>query len=114
MVDHSVTVMTRSATTDVPAATTTTTTINPPAVRSSTSTTMVTTSGNTASAPSRQNDEVTRGIYNLKMVLLVLLLPLILLAVFLKHLLDYLFGLGLSEKDVMGKVAVVSHGDEVK
>ncbi|XP_061394411.1 estradiol 17-beta-dehydrogenase 11 [Musca vetustissima] len=105
MVDQTITVMTRSAT-DVP--TTATTAISTPAVRSTTTT--VTTSPSTASASPRQNDEVTRGIYNLKMVFFVLLLPLVLFAVFLKHLLDYLFGLGLKEKDVMGKVALVTGG----
>ncbi|XP_073818322.1 estradiol 17-beta-dehydrogenase 11 [Musca autumnalis] len=102
MVDQSVTVMTRSST-DVPTAAT-------PPVRSSTTTTTTVTSPSTASASPRQNDEVTRGIYNLKMVFFVLMLPLILFAVFLKHLLDYLFSLGLKEKDVMGKVALVTGG----
>lgn len=63
----------------------------------------------TTAASARQNDEVTRGIFNLKMILFLLLLPLVLFAVFLKHLLDYLFGLGLAEKDVAGKVALVSY-----
>ena len=60
------------------------------------------------STPSSQNDETQRLFFNLKMVGLLLLLPLILFAVFLKHLLDYLFGLAEKEKDVIGKVALVS------
>lgn len=58
--------------------------------------------------PARQNDEVTRGIFNLKMLVFLLLLPVVLLMVVLKHLLDYLFSLRLKEKDVNGKVALVS------
>ncbi|XP_065372264.1 epidermal retinol dehydrogenase 2 [Calliphora vicina] len=69
-----------------------------------------TTSTATTAAGGRQNDEVTRGIYNLKMILFLLILPLVLFAVFLKHLLDYLFGLGIKEKDVAGKVALVTGG----
>lgn len=59
----------------------------------------------------QRNDETTRAIYNLKVIVFLLLLPFVLFAVFLKHLLDYLFALGLKEKDVSGKVALVSNGD---
>lgn len=59
----------------------------------------------------QRNDETTRAIYNLKVIVCLLLLPFVLFAVFLKHLLDYLFALGLKEKDVSGKVALVSNGD---
>lgn len=62
----------------------------------------------TAARNAQGNDETARGIYNLKVIVFFLLLPLILFAVFLKHLLDYLFGLGEKPKDVRGKVAVVS------
>lgn len=61
----------------------------------------------------QRNDETTRAIYNLKVIVFLLLLPFVLFAVFLKHLLDYLFALGLKEKDVSGKVALVSKGDWV-
>jgi len=61
-----------------------------------------------AAAQAHRNDETTRAIFNLKVIVFLLLLPLVLLAVFLKHLLDYLFALGLKEKDVSGKVALVS------
>lgn len=104
MVDQTPTVMPRS-TTDIPAVT-----VTQPAARNTTTVTTnttTTTNANTSASP-RQNDEVTRGIYNLKMVLFLLLLPLVLFAILLKHLLDYLFGLGLKEKDVTGKVALVS------
>ncbi|XP_034116458.1 short-chain dehydrogenase/reductase family 16C member 6 [Drosophila nasuta] len=57
-----------------------------------------------------RNDETTRAIFNLKVILFLLLLPLVLFGVFLKHLLDYLFSLGLKEKDVRGKVALVTGG----
>lgn len=60
-------------------------------------------------AQAQRNDETTRAIFNLKIIVFVLLLPLILFAVLLKHLLDYLFALGLKEKDVSGKVALVSN-----
>ncbi|XP_037819313.1 estradiol 17-beta-dehydrogenase 11 [Lucilia sericata] len=79
-------------------------------IRINTTSPTTTTSAATTAAGARQNDEVTRGIYNLKMILFLLLLPLVLFAVFLKHLLDYLFGLGLKEKDVAGKVALVTGG----
>lgn len=62
----------------------------------------------TAARNAQRNDETARGIYNLKVIVFFLLLPLILFAVFLKHFLDYLFGLGEKAKDVRGKVAVVS------
>uniref|UniRef100_A0A0K8VGK5 Retinol dehydrogenase 10-A n=1 Tax=Bactrocera latifrons TaxID=174628 RepID=A0A0K8VGK5_BACLA len=62
----------------------------------------------TAARNAQRNDETARGIYNLKVIVFFLLLPLILFAVFLKHLLDYLFGLGEKPKDVRGKVAVVT------
>lgn len=104
MVDQTPTVMPRS-TTDIPAVT-----VTQPAARNTTTVTTnttTTTNANTSASP-RQNDEVTRGIYNLKMVLFLLLLPLVLFSILLKHLLDYLFGLGLKEKDVTGKVALVS------
>lgn len=57
-----------------------------------------------------RNDETTRGIYNLKIIVFLLFLPFVLFAVLLKHLLDYLFALGLKEKDVSGKVALVRLG----
>ncbi|EDW43278.1 short-chain dehydrogenase/reductase family 16C member 6 isoform X1 [Drosophila sechellia] len=63
-----------------------------------------------AAAQAHRNDETTRAIFNLKVIVFLLLLPLVLLAVFLKHLLDYLFALGLKEKDVSGKVALVTGG----
>ncbi|KAH8243279.1 hypothetical protein KR032_006205 [Drosophila birchii] len=63
-----------------------------------------------AAARAQRNDETTRAIFNLKVIVFLLLLPLILFAVFLKHLLDYLFALGLKEKDVSGKVALVTGG----
>ncbi|XP_017003104.1 short-chain dehydrogenase/reductase family 16C member 6 [Drosophila takahashii] len=63
-----------------------------------------------AAAQAHRNDETTRAIFNLKVIVFLLLLPLVLLAVFLKHLLDYLFSLGLKEKDVSGKVALVTGG----
>ncbi|EDV54064.1 short-chain dehydrogenase/reductase family 16C member 6 [Drosophila erecta] len=63
-----------------------------------------------AAAQAHRNDETTRAIFNLKVIIFLLLLPLVLLAVFLKHLLDYLFALGLKEKDVSGKVALVTGG----
>lgn len=56
----------------------------------------------------QRNDETTRAIYNLKVIVFLVFLPFVLFAVFLKHLLDYLFALGLKEKDVSGKVALVS------
>lgn len=58
----------------------------------------------------QRNDETARAIYNLKVIVFLLFLPFVLFAVFLKHLLDYLFALGLKEKDVSGKVALVSRG----
>lgn len=61
-------------------------------------------------AQAQRNDETTRLIYNLKIIAFLCLLPFVLFAVFLKHLLDYLFALGLKEKDVSGKVALVSTG----
>ncbi|XP_017131368.1 short-chain dehydrogenase/reductase family 16C member 6 isoform X1 [Drosophila elegans] len=61
-------------------------------------------------AQAHRNDETTRAIFNLKVIVFLLFLPLVLLAVFLKHLLDYLFALGLKEKDVSGKVALVTGG----
>ncbi|KAH8356439.1 hypothetical protein KR200_002983 [Drosophila serrata] len=63
-----------------------------------------------AAARAQRNDETTRAIFNLKVIFFLILLPLILFAVFLKHLLDYLFALGLKEKDVSGKVALVTGG----
>ncbi|EDW16849.1 short-chain dehydrogenase/reductase family 16C member 6 [Drosophila mojavensis] len=61
-------------------------------------------------AQAQRNDETTRLIYNLKIIAFLCLLPFVLFAVFLKHLLDYLFALGLKEKDVSGKVALVTGG----
>lgn len=61
-------------------------------------------------AQAQRNDERTRLGYNLQIIVFLCLLPFVLLAVFLKHLLDYLFALGLKEKDVSGKVALVSTG----
>jgi len=58
--------------------------------------------------PASQNDATTRGIFNLKIFIFLLLLPFVLFATFLKHLLDYLFSLGAKEKDVSGKVALVT------
>ncbi|XP_055905971.1 epidermal retinol dehydrogenase 2 [Eupeodes corollae] len=49
-----------------------------------------------------------RLIFNLKIIVCLLLLPLILFAVALKHLLDYLFGS--KEKDVKGKVVLITGG----
>jgi len=87
--------------------TATTTTITR-TVSSAPSTTSVAPSATpTAALVQRNNDETTRAIFNLKVILFLLLLPLVLFAVFLKHLLDYLFSLGLKEKDVSGKVALV-------
>uniref|UniRef100_A0A1A9W1P2 Uncharacterized protein n=1 Tax=Glossina brevipalpis TaxID=37001 RepID=A0A1A9W1P2_9MUSC len=68
---------------------------------------VATSSTATLASSSRQNDEVTRGIFNFKIFIFLLLLPLILFGIFLKHLLDYLFALNLKEKDVTGKVALV-------
>ncbi|CAD6994372.1 unnamed protein product [Ceratitis capitata] len=68
----------------------------------------IATATTTTATNARRNDETARGIYNFKVIVFCLLLPLILFAVFLKHLLDYLFSLGEKEKDVRGKVAVVS------
>ncbi|XP_023176851.2 short-chain dehydrogenase/reductase family 16C member 6 [Drosophila hydei] len=61
-------------------------------------------------AQAQRNDERTRLGYNLQIIVFLCLLPFVLLAVFLKHLLDYLFALGLKEKDVSGKVALVTGG----
>ncbi|TDG51321.1 hypothetical protein AWZ03_002116 [Drosophila navojoa] len=61
-------------------------------------------------AQAQRNDETTRLIYNLKIIAFLCLLPFVLFAVFLKHLLDYLFALGQKEKDVSGKVALVTGG----
>ena len=97
------TVVTRTTESPTPAAATTI----PMHVNSSTTTT-TTISNAAANSSARQNDEVIRGIYNLKIILFLLILPIVLFAVFLKHLLDYLFSLGLNEKDVAGKVALVS------
>lgn len=85
-----------------------TTTPIPPENTATAHSSSVAISSATPSPSPRQNDEVTRGIFNLKMVVFLILLPLILFAAFLKHLLDYLFSLGLKEKDVSGKVALVS------
>lgn len=71
---------------------------------------VATSSTATLASSSRQNDEVTRGIFNFKIFIFLLLLPLILFGIFLKHLLDYLFALNLKEKDVTGKVALVTGG----
>ncbi|XP_004536643.1 estradiol 17-beta-dehydrogenase 11 [Ceratitis capitata] len=68
----------------------------------------IATATTTTATNARRNDETARGIYNFKVIVFCLLLPLILFAVFLKHLLDYLFSLGEKEKDVRGKVAVVT------
>ncbi|KAH8416635.1 hypothetical protein KR222_000163 [Zaprionus bogoriensis] len=64
----------------------------------------------TAATAAQRNDERTRAIYSLKVIVFLVLLPFVLFAVFLKHLLDYLFALGLKEKDVSGKVALVTGG----
>ncbi|EDV94693.1 epidermal retinol dehydrogenase 2 [Drosophila grimshawi] len=67
-------------------------------------------SSSSVGAVVQRNDETTRHIFNLKIIVFLLLLPFVLLAVGLKHILDYLFALGLKEKDVSGKVALVTGG----
>ncbi|XP_067618724.1 estradiol 17-beta-dehydrogenase 11 isoform X1 [Eurosta solidaginis] len=89
------------ATTPITPSTTVRTTTGTPTAGSITTTTVTPTNV-------RRNDETARGVYNLKVIICLMLLPLILFAVFLKHLLDYLFSLGVKEKDVRGKVAVVT------
>lgn len=100
--------MVETATTTTITHVTSTTPVPPPPITTPTAHNIsVATSSTATLASSRQNDEVTRGIFNLKIIVFLLLLPLILFAVFLKHLLDYLFALNLKEKDVTGKVALV-------
>ncbi|KAI9577027.1 hypothetical protein GQX74_014955 [Glossina fuscipes] len=100
--------MVETATTTTITHVTSTTPVPPPPTTTPTAHNIsIATSSTATLASSRQNDEVTRGIFNLKIIVFLLLLPLILFAVFLKHLLDYLFALNLKEKDVTGKVALV-------
>ncbi|KAH8310764.1 hypothetical protein KR044_002920 [Drosophila immigrans] len=73
-------------------------------------TTSVAPSATPTAALVNRNDETTRAIFNLKVIVFLVLLPFVIFGVFLKHLLDYLFSLGLKEKDVRGKVALVTGG----
>ncbi|XP_030370907.1 short-chain dehydrogenase/reductase family 16C member 6 [Scaptodrosophila lebanonensis] len=94
----------------VETATITTTTISMPASSNAATATAATPTASQAAAQARRNDETTRAIFNVKIIIFLLLLPIVLFAVLLKHFLDYLFGLGLKEKDVSGKVALVTGG----
>ncbi|EDW28181.1 GL27357 [Drosophila persimilis] len=102
--------MVETATTTTVTRTTITAPAGPAATVPSSSATPTAPTATQAASQARRNDETTRALFNLKIIIFLLLLPLILLAVGLKHLLDYLFALGLKEKDVSGKVALVTGG----